>query len=880
MQLCSSIGKSMVTSLKSIQGGQILAKYTPMIEQYLDIKKQHEDSILLFRLGDFYEMFFQDAETASRELELVLTARDGGSDGKVPMCGVPHHAVSNYIAKLVNRGYKVAICDQVEDPKQAKGIVKREVTRIITPGTIMEEFMLDESCNNYLAAVIDEGGIIGFSYIDISTGGFWVTELSGEDRISQLFSEMQRISPAECLIPSANQLDSIWQDHCSRKEMLLTSMEENELSLADAKDILLKHFAVAAVDGLGLQSCSSGIMAAGAIISSLYQTQKTSLKQVQKLHFYQSSSYMNLDAFTRRNLELTSTMREGKKSGSLLGVMDLCSTPMGKRLLRKWLEQPLMRIDEINQRLDSVEELFNSLELREESKNLLRNVHDLERLAGRLGSGMISPRELLALKNSLQIIPEIKELLSSCDSHLLGQLSSMDSLQDVYSFIDTSIDDDAPSSLKDGGIIKTGYNQEIDELKKLSSQGKDWLVGFESRERERSGIKNLKVGYNKVFGYYVEISKANIKLVPADYIRKQTLVNNERYITEELKEYEDKIMNSREKLFELEYNTFLELRKSLEQEIGRIQATALALAALDVLTSLAQLAFNNDYVRPELKEGGNIDIKAGRHPVVEKALHNARFVPNDVRMDMDKNRFAIITGPNMGGKSTFMRQVALVVIMAQVGSFVPADEANIGIVDRIFTRVGASDDLAAGQSTFMVEMVELANILNSAGQRSLIILDEIGRGTSTYDGLSIAQAVSEYINEQIAAKTLFATHYHELTRLAENNSGMYNLSVSVVEDGETVSFLKKVLPGKADKSYGIHVAKLAGLPRSVIKRSYQVLSGLENEESSNGEVYLAQASLFPQEKSPLLDELEKLNIDEISPKEALMILYKWKAEIS
>ncbi|PKM77735.1 MAG: DNA mismatch repair protein MutS [Firmicutes bacterium HGW-Firmicutes-15] len=852
-----------------------MAGYTPMIEQYLSIKKDQQDSILLFRLGDFYEMFFEDAQIASRELEIVLTARDGGGT-KIPMCGVPHHAVNNYIARLIGKGYKVAICDQVEDPKQAIGIVKREVTRIITPGTILDDMMLDEGRNNYLAAVIVVEELIGFAYIDISTGSFWVTEMSGSDSQAILDSELQRVEPAECLLPAASILDSLWQDDFSRKDMLFTRINEGMTTLEEARQVLIQHFSVASLDGYGLKDYTAGVMAAGAIISFLYKTQKSRLNHIQNISVYQNRSFMELDAFTRRNLELTSSLRDGRKEGSLLAILDQCRTPMGKRSMRKWVEQPLMDIEQLNRRLDSVEELLNGLKLRQESRELLNKIYDLERLAGKLGSGIVSPRDLLALKNSLGVLPVIKEILGYCKGSLLLEIAQLDPLLEVYEILDKAIHDDPPMSIKEGGIIKEGYHEEIDEFKRLASQGKTWLIDFENREKERTGIKSLKIGFNRVFGYYIEIGNSNRTSIPQDYIRKQTLVNAERFINEELKNYEEKILGAREKLYELEYNCFLEIRDNLQNYISSILDSAGSVAVLDILASLAQVAYLNDYVRPVLSQDGKIEIKAGRHPVVEKSLQDARFVPNDIKLDNHTYRFAIITGPNMGGKSTYMRQTAILTIMAQMGSFVPADEARIGIVDRVFTRVGASDDLAAGQSTFMMEMLELAKIINSASKNSLVILDEIGRGTSTYDGLSIAQAASEFIHDKIEAKTLFATHYHELTRLADSRSGIFNLSVSVLESGEVVSFLKKVLPGKADKSYGIHVAKLAGIPNSIITRAYDILGGLEIDEGHKPKSGLEQMSLFQDDRNMVLVELEQLNIDSLSPRDALMTLYRWK----
>jgi len=852
-----------------------LAGYTPMIEQYLGIKREHRDAILLFRLGDFYEMFFEDAQTASRELDIVLTARDGG-DVKIPMCGVPHHAANNYIARLISKGYKVAICDQVENPKQAVGIVKREVTKIITPGTILDDAMLDEGKNNYLAAVVDEDGLIGLAYIDVSTGAFAVTELSGPESKSSLDAELQRLEPAECLLPAGSSLDSLWQDSFTYQGMVITKVVEEAANCEEARQILLKHLGVVSLEGYGIEEYSAGIKAAGIILSFLNTTQKTSLNHIRGITAYQNHKFMELDSFTRRNLELTASLREGRKEGTLLAVVDHCRTPMGKRTLRKWLEQPLRDIKQINKRQEAVEELVNDMKLRQTSREILNKIYDLERLAGKLGSGIITPRDLLTLKHSLSVLPLLKEALSSCTSTYLEELASLNPLAEVYEIIEKAINEDAPLAVKEGGIIKEGYSEEIDELKLLGSEGKAWLVALENREKERTAIRTLKVGYNRVYGYYIEVSNASRNLIPPDYIRKQTLVNAERFITEELKIYEEKILGAREKLYELEYLCFLEIRDTLQQFIASIQKTADAVAKMDVLASLAQVAYLNDYVRPVLSRDGKIEIKSGRHPVVEKALQDARFVPNDINMDNDKSRFAIITGPNMGGKSTYLRQTAILVLMTQMGSFIPADDARIGIVDRIFTRVGASDDLTAGHSTFMVEMLELAKIINNASENSLVILDEIGRGTSTYDGLSIAQAASEYIHDKIGAKTLFATHYHELTRLADNRPGIYNLSVSVLESGDNVTFLKKVLPGKADKSYGIHVAKLAGIPSKVITRAYDILDSLEKDDNPRTKPIPEQMSLFGETSSPILEELEGLNVDSLSPREALQILYRWK----
>jgi len=854
-------------------------KYTPMIEQYLEIKKEHQDAILFFRLGDFYEMFFEDAELAAKELEIVLTARDGGLS-KVPMCGIPYHSVNNYVAKLISRGYKIAICEQVEDPQVAKGIVKREVIKIITPGTIMDDGILEENSNNYLAAIIQERGIIGFSYIDISTGDFWVTEISGNDASEKLISEMQRLSPAECLVPQWNGFNPLWYEKLKvSSSASITVINKENLNIEKARDLLLEQFPISSLEPLGLKDYFCGTLAAAAIISFLNETQKTSLKHIRKLRTYSTDYFLDMDYSTRRNLELTSTIRENKREGSLLGVLDCCCTAMGKRVLRHWIEQPLRDLEEINKRLDAVEELKNNLIMRSELKSRLSRVYDMERLAGKIGSGLAKPRDLLALKASIKALEGLTQVLQDSTSYILQTMASMDLLGDIYDFIDKSIDDEAQVNIREGGIIKTGYNPEVDELRRLSQQGSNWLIEFEQKEKQRTGIKYLKVGYNKVFGYYIEVSKSNLHMIPENYHRKQTLVNTERFICEELKNYEDRILGARGKLYSLEYNEFNKIREQLGRHLERIQKTAHEIACIDVFFGLSEAAYINDYIRPRVDESGTIKIKAGRHPVVEKSLRNSRFVPNDINININTERFAIITGPNMGGKSTFMRQIALLVIMAQMGSFIPADKAQIGIVDKIFTRVGAADDLARGQSTFMVEMVEVANILNNSTDSSLIILDEIGRGTSTYDGLSIAQSVSEYIHKNIKAKTLFATHYHELTSLSQQIEGVINLSVSVKESGDTIVFLKKVLPGKADKSYGLHVARLAGLPERVISRAQEILTGLEEKKIENQKESITQPGLFVDNNpvfEELFEELNNLNPDELSPRDALMYLYRLK----
>lgn len=850
-----------------------------MIEQYLAIKEKHKDAILFFRLGDFYEMFFEDARLASSELEIVLTARDGGSAERIPMCGIPYHAAGNYIAKLVGAGHKIAICEQVEDPKTARGIVQREVIRIITPGTITDENMLEDDRNNYLAAVVENKQCLGLAYVDVSTGEFQVTEFKGGVAAEQLKAELQRIAPAECLIDNQLELYSqYWTKPGWDFATVAGDLPEAALNPSRARQVLLDHFQTASLEGFGLKGYSCGVQAAAAIILFLKETYKQHLQHVSALKVYHPREYLGMDMVSRKNLEITQSLREGTDHGSLFGILNRCRTNMGKRRLRHWLEQPLRQVKAIDERLDGVEELFSQIELREQLAAVLDPINDMERLCGKLGNDTANARDLLALKTSSRAIIDLKKILHPCQNRLLKDAAEMDSLDDLAVLIETSISPEAPLALKEGGLIKSGFDQEIDELRRLSNEGAAWLVEFENKEKERTGIKHLKVGFNKVFGYYVEISRSNLHLAPLDYVRKQTLVNTERFVCEPLKQYEDKILGAKERLFTLEYDIFIGIRKKLLQHLERIKDSALKVATVDTLLSLADSAFCYDYVRPRVDESGRIEIKGGRHPVVEHFLQDSHFVPNDVQMDLDKHRFMLVTGPNMGGKSTYMRQIALITVMAQAGSFVPACQAHIGVADQIFTRIGASDDLASGHSTFMVEMLEVANILHNASRDSLVILDEIGRGTSTYDGLSIAQAVSEYLVEKVQARTLFATHYHELTSLADHLPNIKNLSVSVKETGDTVVFLKKVLPGKADKSYGIHVARLAGLPGEVIRRSDEILDELEAETNAiKTDQIVEQPALFAVE-DPVLTQLRKLDVDNLSPRDALDMLYKWKNE--
>jgi len=849
-----------------------------MLQQYLEIKSQHPDALLFFRLGDFYEMFFDDAELASRELDIVLTARDGGDAGRVPMCGVPHHSAHTYIAKLISRGYRVAICEQMEDPREAKGLVKREVVRIITPGTVIEDNMLPETTANYLAAVCTGEEEAGLAFADVSTGEFKICQWQGKDALNLVYAELLRLNPSECLM--AEDQPSLWTDEQSYLIHLPVVTAEFPRSYQSAWEVLKKHFKVATLEGFGIDdSYNLAVCAAAAIVNYLEQICHAHLHHLQTISIHHNEQYMHMDISTRRNLELTSTIREGKRDGSLLSILDYCCTAMGRRRLKNWIELPLRDLPAIQERHDAVQELKDNLQLRSSLRQALLDVYDMERLAGKIGSQMATPRDLIALKQSLQKAETVKELLQETSSAMLTRISQLDVLEDVYNLITRSINDSPPLSLKEGDIIKDGFSSEIDELRLITNQGSDWLVDYENREKERTGIKYLKVAYNKVFGYYIEVSKSNLHLVPADYHRKQTLVNTERFISDELKHYEERILGARERLYNLEYAEFCRIREELIGYLPRLQKTAEQMSVLDVLVSLAEAAFNNNYVRPVMDRSGIIEARAARHPVVEKYLVDSRFVPNDVKLNQEDSCFALITGPNMGGKSTYMRQTALMVVMAQMGSFVAADYAHIGLVDQVFTRVGAADDLSAGQSTFMVEMVEVANILNNATADSLIILDEIGRGTSTYDGLSLAQAVSEYIVNHIKARTLFATHYHELTQLEETLPGVINLSVSVQDSGDSVIFLKRVLPGRADRSYGLHVAQLAGVRKEVIYRAQEILRELETKSSKRSLEVVEQPSLFAAE-DPVIQQLRLLNPDELTPREALALIYKWKDSLN
>ena len=866
------------------------AEYTPMMQKYLETKEKYKDCILFYRLGDFYEMFFDDAILASRELEITLTGKECGLEERAPMAGVPHHAAESYIAKLVAKGYKVAICEQLQDPKTTKGMVERGVVKIVTPGTVVESNMLEERKNNYIMAIYKTGLFYGIAISDISTGEFYSSQIKETRNFALLLDEIARFAPSELIVnsmmaDSAEELNKIKE----RFPQTYITKFKDEFFSDDYKTTELRYDIID-VKGNKVKNLDEkilAIMAINGLAEYLTQTQMTSLEYINKITLYSISRYMSLDINARRNLEVTEKMRDKSKKGTLLWVLDKTSTSMGGRLLRRWLNDPLIDVIEINKRLDSVEELKKEIILRGEIIENLKKVYDIERLAGKMSYGNGTPRDMITLKNSLSKLPEIKQILSMGKSSLIKELyENLDELQDMYDLIDKSIVDDPPMLIKDGGYIKSGYNEEIDELKKGSIEGKNWLMQLEAREKEKTGIKSLKIGFNKVFGYYIEITNLYKNMVPDDYIRKQTLTNGERFITEELKELESKILGSEEKSIKLELIEFDKIRKQIAANVKRLQRSAEVVSILDVIASFAQVAEDMNYCRPEVTNSGTINIIEGRHPVIEKMLPAGDFVSNDTYLDEGENRLSIITGPNMAGKSTYMRQVALITLMAQVGSFVPATSAQIGVVDKIFTRVGASDDLSMGQSTFMVEMMEVATILKEATRNSLVILDEIGRGTSTFDGLSIAWAVAEYIanTEKCGAKTLFATHYHELIELEEKLDGIKNYSIAVKEKGEDIIFLRKIVRGGTDESYGIHVAKLAGVPKEVTTRANQILRSIEKKNVLNGKVIEkkdkkqveGQFDMFNYKLAEIAQELDKINLNELTPIDALNVLSKMK----
>ena len=864
---------------------------SPMMQKYLETKEEYKDCILFYRLGDFYEMFFEDALIAARELEITLTGKDCGLPERAPMAGIPHHAAEVYAEKLIEKGYKVAICEQLEDPKEAKGIVKRGVIRILTPGTIVESNLLEEKKNNYIMSICKSGIYFGISVCDISTGEFYSSEIKGENNFALLLDEIARFAPSEIIANSMmfecqEEMDKIRERFSIYMSRFSDKFFTDEVgNLALDYNILENKREVT-----NLKEKPLAVKSINALLEYLNETQMTSLEHINTITIYNLSKYMALDINARRNLEITEKMRDKSKKGTLLWVLDKTSTSMGGRLLRRWLNDPLLEVKDIQERLDAVKELKDNMMLRGEITDTLKKVYDIERLAGKMTYGNANARDMITLKNSLERLPEVKSVLAMCQSHKLKELyENLDELKDVFALIEKSIVEDPPMTIKDGGIIKLGYDEEIDTLKRASTEGKTWLAKLEADEKEKTGIKTLKVGYNKVFGYYIEVSKSFVSQVPERFIRKQTLTTGERYITEELKTIENQILGAEEKVVNLEYNAFVEIRTEIAKNIKRLQKTANVVSTLDVLSSFAQVAEDMNYCMPVVKDDGVINIKEGRHPVIEKMIGSGNFVPNDTYLDKNGDRLAIITGPNMAGKSTYMRQVALITLMAQVGSFVPATEAQIGVVDKIFTRVGASDDLSMGQSTFMVEMMEVATILKEATENSLVILDEIGRGTSTYDGLSIAWAVAEYIanKEKCGAKTLFATHYHELIELADKQEGIKNYSIAVKEKGEDIIFLRKIVEGGTDESYGIHVARLAGVPKVVTKRADEILTSLERksmlsgkkQEKESKKVVEGQFDMFNFKLAEIAHEIDKIDLNELTPIDALNTLVKIKEKM-
>ncbi len=873
---------------------------TPMMQHYLKTKEENPGCILFYRLGDFYEMFFEDAITVSKELEITLTGKSCGLKERAPMCGVPYHAVEGYLNRLVKKGYKVAVCEQVEDPKIAKGMVKREVVRIVTPGTTTDSQALDETKNNYIMCVVYLADKFGVGVADVSTGDFFVTEVDSERKLTD---EISKYAPSEIVCNEAFYMSGIdLTDMENRLNICISALDAWYFGDETAFGILKDHFKVHSLEGLGLNDFPCGSIAAGSLLKYLYETQKNSLAHMSMIHSYTTGKFMLIDSSTRRNLELVETLREKSKKGSLLWVLDKTKTAMGARMLRSYLEQPLVEKQEIKGRLDAIEELNSQAITREELREYLNSIYDLERLITRITYQTANPRDFIAFRNSIHMLPPIKQLLQDFKKGQLKEIAEeMDTLEDIYSWIFTAIEEEPPILLHEGGILKEGYNEEVDRLRKAKTEGKAWLAQLEEKEREKTGIKNLKIKYNKVFGYYLEVTNSFKELVPEYFTRKQTLANAERFITPELKELEDVILGAEDKLSVLEYELFAALREKVSGEVARIQKTAKAVAKLDVLSSLAYVAEQNHYCRPKLNQKGTIDIKGGRHPVVEKMIPNDMFIKNDTYLNNDKHRISIITGPNMAGKSTYMRQVALIVLMAQIGSFVPADSAGIGLGDRSFTRVGASDDLASGQSTFMVEMTEVSNILRNATGNSLLILDEIGRGTSTFDGLGIAWAVVEHISNPklLGAKTLFATHYHELTELEGKLDNVNNYCIAVKEKGEDIVFLRKIVPGGADKSYGIQVAKLAGLPSTVLERAKAIVEELSANDIADiaknipvnvsevkkkktllDEVDMRQMSLFDTVRDDdIIAELRDVDIGNLTPVEALNKLYELQNKV-
>ncbi len=869
-----------------------MAKLSPMMEQYFSIKKNHPDQILFFRLGDFYEMFFDDAKLASKELELTLTGRDCGQEERAPMCGIPYHSCEAYIQRLIKKGYKVAICEQMEDPALAKGLVKREVTRVITPGTIIETSMLDEGSNNYIGSIFCRPDGYGLCFTDISTGEIQATQLEENEYEEKLINDLARFSPSELIFNGAMLDRKNVCDFIKNKLDCSTNLlDDEDIGYQDSEQIVLRHFHIADLAKISLDNKPFCRMAVSSLLQYLSQTQKNGLERLLSIHFYQESQYMNLDLTARRNLELTQTLRTGEKRGSLLWVLDRTRTAMGKRMIKSFIEQPLNHPSFINKRLNAVEELYREGVLRQELIYALGGIFDLDRLMTKVVYGSATPRDLKALQSTAEKIPPLRMRLEPVQSQYLREIfADLDPLEDLAALLSKAICDDPPVAVKEGGVIKEGYSAELDELRNLVGNTKEYIARIEAREKENTGIRTLKIGYNRVFGYYLEVSKSFLSEVPDTYIRKQTLANCERYITQELKELEDKIVTAGERILRLEAALFDEVRRFAAQQLSRTQQTSNAVARLDVFCSLAAVAVSNRYVRPSVDLSDEIKIQDGRHPVVEEILKDVPFVANDTYLNRSDRQIAIITGPNMAGKSTYMRQTALIVLMAQLGSFVPASSASIGVVDGIFTRVGASDDLTSGQSTFMVEMNEVARILKNATRKSLLILDEIGRGTSTFDGMSIARAVLEYIADRrgLGAKTLFATHYHELTDLESVLSCVKNYNIAVKKRGDEITFLRRIVPGGADDSYGIEVSKLAGIPDPVIKRAHEILSKLEKGElislpqsekrkTASQEAQTGQLAFLPLQDGALRERLTRVDLNALTPIEALNILFELKA---
>lgn len=889
-----------------------ITTFSPMMQHYLETKSKYPDCVLFYRLGDFYEMFFDDAINVSRELELTLTGKECGRENRAPMCGIPYHAGEIYASRLVQNGYKIAICEQVENPKNAKGIVKRDVIKIMTPGTITDGNLLDEKKNNYIMSIFKDGMYYGIAAFDISTGEAYATEIKSDNNFQKLINEISRFNPSELIandymndsINEINELKHRFEVFISVDKKIekteveadrnfvpdFFNMKSSMTKLDDKFDDETIHNTFDIIDEQGnlIKNISDRYLAVNAIgilLKYVEETQKIKPENLNKIVLYEVVKYMALDINSRRNLELTERLKDKSKKGTLLWVLDKTETSMGGRLIRRWINDPLVNVDDINARLNAVEEIKNDLLLSDRIVESLKSIYDIERLAGKISYGTVNARDLISLKNSVMQLPNLKETIKDVNSEFLKNIDSeLDILSDIYELIEASIVEEPPLTVKEGGLIKKGYKPEIDELIEATTNGKQWLANVEIREKELTGIKNLKIGYNKIFGYYIEVSKSNVKDIPEDrYIRKQTLTTGERYITEELKKMENEILGAKEKIIALEYDEFVNIRNEIQSNAKRIQRTASAISKLDVIQGLANVANELNYCKPEIMDDDVIDIKNGRHPVVEKIIPYGDFVQNDSLLNASENRLNIITGPNMAGKSTFMRQVALITIMAQIGSFVPAEYAHIGVVDKVFTRVGASDDLSSGESTFMVEMMEVANILKNATDRSLVILDEIGRGTSTYDGLSIAWAVAEYVSK-LKSKTLFATHYHELVGLEGKIDGAKNYHITVKERGEDIIFLRKIVEGGTDESYGIHVAKLAGVPKEVTNRANEILFKLEKKNIMNGKAEsksekaenAGQLSMYNYKLAEIASELDGVHLDSITPIEALNILQKMK----